>query len=311
MEILQGFDADRLRGLRERGEFFWLDLTGANADDMRALGEYVPIHPMALEDTEEFGQRAKLDDYSDSALLVFFGVEPNADGPDRLVEVHLHMSDAALVTVPRTPLTAISAARERIGADPSDRHGHAICRVLDALADSFLDALDGFDDTIDELQEALVQRATTAHRQRIFHLRRQLTRMHQVAVPQRELLSSGDDFADVIPGLDNNRDRNRLRDIHDHLTRATELIDAYRDQLDSLLDLYITETSNRLNAFMGRLTVIATVFLPLSFLTGFFGMNFDWLLKALIPEWTFWVFGLGLMLLSGALVAWYLRRNAK
>ena len=87
-----------------------------------------------------------------------------------------------------------------------------------------------------------------------------------------------------------------------HLVPATGLIDSYREQLGGLLDLYLAEVSNRLNVVMKRLTVIATVFLPLTFLTGFFGMNFGWLVQQITPTWTFFVFGVALLVASAAVV---------
>lgn len=309
MAILRAVDAERIRELRERGEFFWLDLDDPSDADLKKLGELVTIHPLALEDTREFGQRVKLDHYPQTALLVSYGAEPSSRDRPRIVEVHLHISDEALVTATREPLTALNDARDHVASSPSARGGHALFRVLDALADSFLDTLAPLDDAIDTLQEALVEHATTAHRTRIFHLRRQLAEMHQVVVPQRDLFASGD-LIDTIPGLDHDRARYGVRDIHDHLTRAAGLIGSYREQLGGLLDLYLTEVSNRLNIVMKRLTLIATVFLPLTFLTGFFGMNFGWLLQRITPMWTFVAFGVGLPIVSAAVLALYLKRSA-
>ena len=309
LAILRTIDTDRIRDLRARGEFFWLALDERPGDaDLKTLSELVTIHPLALEDTREFGQRVKFDDYPRSALLVFYGVEPQPAHHPRLVEVHLHISGEALVTIPRESLTALTDARDRVAADPTAHGGHAVYRVLDALADSFLDILDPFDDTIDNLQDALVEHATTRDRQRIFELRRRLVELHHVVLPQRDLLASSDDIIDTIPGSERNNARDRFRDIHDHLTRAGELISTYREQLGSLLDLYLTETSNRLNEIMKRLTLIATVFLPLTFITGFFGMNFAWLLNRITSLWTFVVFGVILLIASAAATAVYLRR---
>lgn len=309
VEILQSVDAERIRDLRQRGDFFWLDLADLTDADLKLLSELVTIHPSALEDTREFGQRAKLDDYRDSALLVFYGVEPRSRGRPRVVEVHLHISSDALVTVPREPLTALTDARHQVAADPAVDGGHPLYRVLHALTGTFLDSLEGFDDAIDTLQETLAEHPTAVDRRRIFDLRRHLTEMRQVVIPQRDLLAPSDDLLDAIPGLDRNRARNQFRDIHDHLARAAGLTGSYREQLASLLDLYIAEVSNRLNEIMKRLTFIATVFLPLTFITGFFGMNFGWLLNQITPLWTFVVFGIALLIGSATAVALYLRRT--
>lgn len=307
MEILHEIDTDRMKELRERGEFFWLNFTEPPSDaDLERLAELLTIHPLAIEDTQEFGQHAKLDDYPNSALLVVYGAEPQDGGDTGIVEVHLHLSREALVTVPRRPLTTLTDARDHVAADSSAHAGHAVHQVLDALADSFLAVLDGFDYTIDELQEELVEHAAPTHRRRIFRLRHQLGKMHRVVDSQRDVLGSAD-LTDVVPGLDHVQ--YGLRDVHDHLACATELIAAYREQLGGLLDLYMTEMSNRLNITMKRLTLIATVFLPLTFLSGFFGMNFGWFVQEIAPAWTFFAFGLGLPVISAVAVAAYLRRT--
>lgn len=308
VQILQSVDAERIRDLRQRGEFFWLDLASLTDADLKTLSGLVTIHPSALEDTREFGQRAKLDNYQNSALLVFYGVEPRSRGRPRVVEVHLHICREALVTVPREPLTALADAHRHVAADPSADGDHPLYRVLDALTDTFLDSLEGFDDAIDTLQEALVENPTTIDRRRIFDLRRHLVEMHQVVIPQCDLLGSSNDLLEAIPGLDRNRARNQFHDIHDHLARAAGLIGSYREQLASLLDLYIAEVSNRLNEIMKRLTLIATVFLPLTFISGFFGMNFAWMLNRITSLWTFLVFGIALLIGSAIAVAFYLRR---
>jgi magnesium transporter len=97
--------------------------------------------------------------------------------------------------------------------------------------------------------------------------------------------------------------------VHDHLDRAANLVGSYREQIAGLLELYLSEGSFRMNEVMRRLAVIATVFLPLTFLVGFFGMNFDWMEQKITPAWTFFAFGIGLFILSGGGVAAYLRRS--
>jgi len=312
VEIIREIDTKRIRDLLEREELFWLDLVDPTDADINSLGELIAIHPLALEDTREFHQRVKLDDYARSALLVFYGAEPTPhDGRPRMVEVHLHICSSALVTVRREPLTALADVSRRADANPSEDHDHPVYEVLDALADSMLESLNGFDDVIDELQDALVERATPAHRRRIFELRRHIAELRHIVLPERDLLTPADALIRTLPASGRIGERERIRDISDHLDHAAGLITSYREQLAGLLDLYLTEVSNGMNEVMKRLTVMATVFLPLTFLTGFFGMNFGWLVKVIGPEWTFPVFGVGLLIVSTLAVILYLGRTNK
>lgn len=304
--VLPSLDPERIRDLRGRGEFFWLALVAPTDGDLDALADLLPVHSLALEDSREFGQRAKLDDYADSALIVVHAAQPGPDGRPHLVEVHLHLSRYALVTVTSEPVAALDDARGRLETPGPAAAVHA---VLDAVADSVLRALDGFDDEIDDLQAAVADHPTRERRRDIFALRARLAELRHVVVPQRDLLAPGTGLPDAVAGLDLTDARHVLRDVHDHLDRAVGLITTYRERLAGVLDLYLTEISMRQNEVMQRLTVIATVFLPLSFLVGFFGMNFGWMSEVITPQWTFWVFGMGLMGVSVAATVVYLRRT--
>lgn len=302
-------DAERLRALRDREEYFWLDLTDPSADELDQIAEFVTVHPLALEDSREFGQRAKLDDYRRSALLVFYGAEQRDEEMLRLVEVHLHLCPEALVSVSREPLTALDDARRLISGTPAAREGDLVHAVLDALGDSLLNTLEDFDDELDGMLDAVARQPTKENRHQIFAYRRRLAHMRHIVAPQRELLLPGGRLVDAISHVDGDESAPAFRDVHDHLDRATKLLESYREQLAGLFDLYLSEVSLRLNVFMKRLSVVATVFLPLSFLAGFFGMNFGYLQDVIAPAWTFWTFGIALPVIASIGVGLYLRRT--
>ncbi len=133
--------------------------------------------------------------------------------------------------------------------------------------------------------------------------------MRKVVSPQRDLFARSIDQIAALPGLELD-ERDYFRDIYDHLIRISDLIDSYRDLLSGATDLYLSTVSNRQNDVMKQLTVIATVFLPLSFITGFFGMNFSFLVNHVIhATWTFWVLGIGSMVLTCIALVVYFRRK--
>jgi magnesium transporter len=305
VQVLHEVDDPQIPELLEKGEFFWLKLEGCSNEQLAELGERFGLHPLAIEDTQEFGQRPKLDDYGETALLVFYGVDP--DGTP--VEVHFHVSGAWMLTVHQAGHALLAAAATRIKRETPKTEEEAIYRVLDALTDSFFPVLDSVDNRIDELMDAMLLKPSQDQREELFHLRRRLIELRRIATPQRDILARGGDVLGRLPGLEADDARDWFRDVYDHLVRISELIDSYRDLLSGALDLYLSTVSNRLNAISKQLTVVATIFLPLTFVTGFFGQNFGTLVRHINTAWAFWGYGVGGMLLSAVVLLWYFRRQ--
>jgi len=169
--------------------------------------------------------------------------------------------------------------------------------------------LSDIDDEIDQLEDAVLANPTDEQLQRLFAIKRQLVAMRKVVTPQRDIFARSIDQIADLPGLQLD-ERDYFRDIYDHLIRISDLIDSYRDLLSGATDLYLSTVSNRQNDVMKQLTVIATIFLPLSFITGFFGQNFAYLVTDLIrTPWTFWVIGVGSMAATIVGLLIYFRRK--
>jgi magnesium transporter len=303
-------DEARIRDHIERDHFFWLDLSAPSPEELAQLRKIFGFHPLAIEDTEHFGQRPKLDDYGDYVFLVFFGAWRHSDSdPDLLREVHLFITGQYLVTVHRRPLPPLDRQREQLDGRLLHSEQFLLYRVLDALADSFFPILGDMDDEIDQLEAAVIADPTEDQLQRLFSLKRELVAVRKIITPQRDLFASSVERISELPGLKVD-ERDYFRDIYDHLIRISDLIDSYRDLLSGATDLYLSTVSNRQNDVMKQLTVIATIFLPLGFITGFFGQNFGFLVTHLItPEWTFWVIGVGSMLATCAGLLVFFRRK--
>lgn len=303
-------DEGQLRDHLQRDHFFWLDLTAPSHDDLAKLQTLFGFHPLALEDTDHFGQRPKLDNYGDHVFLVFYGAwRHRAEDPEPLREVHLFISGQYLVTIHRDPLPALDQQREQLGGRVLHSEQFLLYRVLDALTDSFFPILADMDDEIDALEAAVLAEPDEQQLERLFSLKRQLVAMRKVVTPQRDLFARSIDQIAELPGLELD-ERDYFRDVYDHLIRISDLIDSYRDLLSGATDLYLSTISNRQNDVMKQLTVIATIFLPLSFITGFFGQNFGFLVNHLISEpWTFWVVGVGSMLATCVGLLLFFRRK--
>ena len=309
MQVLDSVDESEIDGLCSREEFFWLDVVGPTPEQIEHLAERFKWHPLLVEDLSEFGQRPKLDSYEDYIYLVFYGARQSTDGPPALTEVHLIVSGSYVITMRHEECHELEQLHARFQRRPSGSEQFVVYRVLDTLTDTFFPVLEAIDDEIDELEDAIVQKPGDAELQRVFRLKRFLVTLRRVVTPQRDLAARTIDEITQLPGLSVDT-RDYFRDIYDHLIRVSDLIDSYRDLLTGTMDVYLSTVSNRLNGVMKQLTVIATIFLPLSFVVGFFGQNFGWLTGQINSLWVFLVYGIGGLLVPlVALFVWFKRRG--
>ena len=165
------------------------------------------------------------------------------------------------------------------GRPPALEPALALYRVVDALADSFFPELAKLDDRIDELENGVLSKPDDA--QLAAGLPRSSgasSRWRKVITPERDLFARLLTGVVEIPGMTPDMER-YYRDVYDHLIRISDLVDSYRDLLTGAMDVYLSTVSNRLNEVMKRLTIVATIFMPLTWIVGFFGMNFAWMVR--------------------------------
>ena len=286
----------------------WIS-SAPSEQEIEHLRDLFGFHPLALEDTLHFGQRPKLDHYGDYVFIVFYGAREDEAERLRLQEVQMFVSGKYVVTVHQDPLPALAEQQSRLDGQLLHSEQFLIYRVFDALTDSFFPPLARMDEEIDELEDAILAVPTDAQLQRLFAMKRTLVAMRKVVTPQRDLFARSIDQLADLPGLELD-ERDYFRDVYDHLIRISDLIDSYRDLLSGTTDLYLSTVSNRQNEVMKQLAIVGTIFLPLSFITGFFGMNFKWLvIKGISPDWTFFVLGLGSMLATCVLLIRFFKRR--
>jgi magnesium transporter len=303
------YDRVAIESRLSSGEFFWLDLHGPSEEDFVLLRYVFKFHPLALEDSEQFGQRPKLEDYEDFVFFVFYGAAPPPD-EDRLVEVHLFYSERFLVTVRQDEAPACEALKERYTKRPAplEKPIALLYRLLDNLTDSFFPALEDFDERIDTVEDEIFREPREEQLEEIVRMKRRLNRLRRVVGPQRDVVGQFFGGLAQLPGSDVEAER-YFRDIYDHLIRVADLIDSYKDLLTGAMDVYLSTVSNRLNLVVERLTVLSTILLPLIVLTGFFGQNFGWLVRHIGGLASFLIFGVGVPIAAAVLLVYYLRRQ--
>jgi magnesium transporter len=300
VDTLTTVDASVLQELQSREEFFWLDLDNPDRNEIAALGEILGLHELAVEDTQEFGQRPKADAYGEQLLLVYHGARLDSDGAPVLVEIHLHVSSRYVVTVHRDRCRQFDLIRELFKREPPSDGGTVVYKVIDALTDSIVDVLEHVNDQVEDFEGELFRRPRARDRDRMAVLKRSLGALRRVVVTQRHMLGRAVEDIIALPGMGREVSA-YYRDVGDHLARAGDDLDATRDTLQAMLESYSNEVQE-------RLTIVATIFLPLTVVTSFFGQNFAWLINRIGSAWAFWGLGIGGLLLSCcAIVVWLIR----
>ena len=296
MEVLESVDRERLAELHERDEFFWLDLTEPSAEDLKSIGEALGLHPVALEDTIEFGQRPKLDQYGDHVLVVYYTARRAPESrmtPVEPVEIHIYISGSFVVTVRRSTCTELDELHGELDtADPKAEH-YIVYRIFDVLTDAFYPIIEALEERIDAV-EAQVLLAKPRHEQlaEIYRLKQNVQELFRRVVPQRDHFLADTQTILNLPGLSRGT-REYLRDVGDHLAQIAGELHRQQEDLQALTATYFNANANRLNSVATRLTIGGTFFLAWTLVTGFFGQNFGWLTDNIDTRHNFLIYGVG------------------
>jgi magnesium transporter len=259
------------------GTLRWIDIKQQSEMEMKILSERFRFHPLTLEDCLHFDQRPKVEEYDDYLFVVLHAFScPGESCEAEPAEVHLFIGrENYLVTVHTEDVPAIDTVWKRVAGDTTLAARGAdflLYLVSDAIVDANFPILDRINDALETIEDSVLERHDPADLTRIFELKRTLVLMRKVLSPERDVLAllakRGDTRISEKTAL-------YLRDVYDHLVRIYESIDTGRDLLGNALDAYLSMSSNRTNEIMKRLTLLSAVFLPLTFITGFFGQNFE------------------------------------
>jgi magnesium transporter len=256
----------------------WVDVLQPTEEVMSVLAKKFGLHRLEVEDCLHLDQRPKLEEFPDHLFVVIQSYVSHQEDPCALDmrEMHLFFGRDWVITVHDRPSDAVTTAKTRVLADPAGTLGRGTdfvgYLVADAAVDGNFPVLDQLSDELESLESQIFERQTADQLQRIFELKRSLMIVRRVMSPQRDvigLLSR--------PGLPFIGERTvfYFRDVYDHLVRLYESIDAARDLVGNATEAYLSMLSNKTNDTTKKLTIFASLFLPLSFITGFFGQNFE------------------------------------
>jgi magnesium transporter len=255
----------------------WIDVAAQDEPGMTLLAGRFGLHPLTVEDCLHFDQRPKLEEYGDYLFVVMhaFNQKPGDEVGLEPLELHAFLGRGYLMTVHEQPIAPLDTTWRRVAKDVAlGRHGadFLLYLVADAIVDANFPVIDALSDRLEDLEDSVLSRFDRQDLSRIFELKHALVLMRRILSPERDvfaiLAKRGDARISEKTAL-------YFRDVYDHLARLQESIDAGRDILGNALDAYLSMGSNRTNEIMKRLTLLSAVFLPLTFVTGFFGQNFE------------------------------------
>lgn len=306
-------DPAGLDGLGGDGRVHWIHVIGlADVKVVEQLGASFLLHPLALEDVMTLGQRPKAEDYEDT-LFAIFQVLKMERTRLRKTQLSLFLGKDFVITFQPGGEDALSPVRERIVKGRGRLRQKGACylayAVVDLVIDSTFPALESLGDELDEVEDAILDKPDREDVEWLQAVRRELLLLRQVLWAQREVVGRlAREEHELMP----DDIRIYFRDCYDHAVQAMEVSENFREMASGLLDIYLSSLSHRLNEVMRVLTIISTVFMPLSFLAGVYGMNFDRQQPLNMPElgWQygyvgFWAVSIGLI----SLMLWQFRRR--
>ncbi|MEB3337556.1 MAG: magnesium/cobalt transporter CorA [Leptolyngbyaceae bacterium] len=257
----------------------WVDVQGlGNEDILRRMGAVFELHPLVLEDVVNVPQRPKVEEHEDQLLIIARMVNLKESEPGFVSEqVSFILGQHYLLTVQEEPeYDSFSPVRDRIrtskGSIRKHKADYLLYALLDAIIDGFFPVLEAFGEQIEELEDEVITNPTRKTLEKIHALKRDLLALRRSIWPQREALNSL--IRDENP-LISAEVRIYLRDCYDHAIQVLDMVETYRELASSLMDVYLSSVGNKMNEIMKLLTVISSIFIPLTFIAGVYGMNFD------------------------------------
>ncbi|WBX71291.1 magnesium/cobalt transporter CorA [Tenacibaculum retecalamus] len=264
-------------GYKETETTTWININGLNnVDAIQKIGNHYKLHPLILEDTVNINQRPKIDEYDDYIFVVFKMLYYDANQHLKVEHISIILGDKYVLSFQESEEDVFDGIRERIrtskGIIRSNGSDYLLYALMDAVVDNYFLIIETMGEKVEKLEELLFTNPNNDTVKEIQALKREALKIRRSIFPLREIVSK---LEKAESKLVKSKTLNYFRDLYDHTIQVIETIEIYRDMLWGLMDMYMTSVSNRMNEVMKVLTVISTIFIPLTFIAGIYGMNFD------------------------------------
>ena len=296
--------------LRVPGGTRWIHVTGVHDSALlERIGKAFGLHPLVIEDIQNTDQRAKIEDYGSYVYVVIkLWQDGQATHGTRVEQVSLILGQDFVLTFEEAAPGVFDSVRKRLRDDRgrlrTEGADYLAYSLLDAAVDSYFGVLEALGERIEALEDELVAHPSRAALQSLHRLKRDMIGLRRSVWPLRDVIGG---LERGTSGLVRKDTWIYLRDVYDHAAHVIDTIETYRDTLSGMLDVYMSSVSNRLNEVMKVLTIIATIFMPLTFIAGVYGMNFKYMPEL---EWRLgYPLVLGIMIGLGLAMLWFFRKK--
>jgi len=303
-------DIETLMSYREASGVVWISVAGfGNEPTLRRIGEIFGVHRLAMADVVNVPQRPKVEDYDDRHLIVTRMAHLREPRSMELEQLSLILGPGWVLTFQERPGEVFDPVRARIraGVGPIRRMGpdYLAYTLLSAIIDAYFPVVEAMGEEIDRLEEEVIERPTPTTLHHIHEIRRMLISLHRIQWRQRDALNSmlHGELSPFTAAV-----RVYLRDVYDHSVQVLDVIETSRDLVAGLVDIYLSAISNRTNEAIKTLTIMASIFIPLTFLAGVYGMNFEYM-PELHVRWAYPALWGVMIVIAAALLIWFRTRG--
>ena len=294
----------------ETGTITWINVNGLNhVETIEKIGEHYELHPLVMEDIVNISQRPKIDEYDDYIFVVLKMLYYDDDNKIISEQVSFILGEEYVLSFQESEGDVFDSVRNRIkqgkGRIRNMQADYLLYALMDAVVDHYFSIIETLGDKIEDFETAIFSgKVDDDISQKIQNLKREILRVRRAIFPLREVINR------IEKNESNLIDKKTItyyRDIYDHLIQVTENIDIYREMIWSLMDMYMTTISNKMNEVMKVLTIMASIFIPLTFIAGIYGMNFEYIPELKYKYSYFILWGVMILLFIGMLI--YFKRK--
>jgi len=288
----------------------WVDVQGFGDESLiRRLAKTFSLHPLAIEDIVNVPQRPKAEPYDDQILLIVRMVKSLGHAEIEIEQVSIVLGKNYVLTFQEKYGDVLDPVRKRIrnGKGPIRREGpdYVAYAIFDTIVDAYYPILEQIGNYLEDLETTVIENPTPSLLKYLNHIKNRLVNLRRAIWPQREAVNSL--LRDEHPLIDPNM-RIYLRDTYDHCVQSAEVVEMYREMVTGLMNMYLSSVANRQNEIMKVLTITAAIFIPLSFMAGVYGMNFEYMPELHVP-WAYPMIWTTMALVASGMLFYFYRKG--